>query len=243
MYRDPQKKFRAKPEQEVLAEIRLCARHPVDRVFLADGDAMTLSSRRLRTILAAIQQSMPDVRRVSAYCLPRNIKTKTVQELTELKALGLGLVYVGIESGDDEVLSRVRKGEDYASTLDALNKLKAAGIKVSAMVLNGLGGKRLSRQHALNSARLVSAAQPEYVSTLVLMLPQGDALIQEGYEGGFEPLNQQELLEESLVFLENLQLEKTIFRSDHASNYLVLKGVLGRDKQRLIEQIQQALST
>ncbi len=242
MYRDPQKKFRVKPEAEVLAEIQRCSAYSVDRIFLADGDAMTLSFRRLHTILTAIQHSMPDVRRVSAYCLPRNLKNKTVQELAELKALGLGLVYVGIESGDNEVLSRVRKGEDYASTLEALNKLKAAGIKVSAMVLNGLGGKQLTHQHAINSARLVSAAQPEYVSTLVLMLPQGDALIQEGYEDGFQALNQRELLEESLVFLEHLQLEKTIFRSDHASNYLVLKGVLGRDKPRLIEQVQQALN-
>lgn len=242
MYRDPQKQFRVKPEDETLKEIVACSKYPVDRIFLADGDAMTLSSRRLTTILAAIKQHLPDVRRVSAYCLPRNLKNKSVAELSELRTLGLTLVYVGIESGDDEVLASVRKGENYHSSLDALQKLKAAGIKASVMVLNGLGGKRLSQQHAINSAKLVSAAQPEYLSTLVLMLPQGDALMQEGYDGLFKPLSQHELLEESLLFLENLKLEKTVFRSDHASNYLALKGVLGRDKALLIEQARTALS-
>lgn len=242
MYSDPQKKFRVKPDDEVIEEIIACSKYQVDRVFLADGDAMTLSIRRLSSVLTTIKEHMPDVRRVSAYCLPRNLKNKTVEELSELKALGLELVYVGIESGDDEVLKSVRKGEDYASSLDALRKLKAAGIKVSVMVLNGLGGRLLSKQHAINSARLVSEAQPEYLSTLVLMLPQGEALMQEGFEGKFEPLSQHELLEETLLFLENLELDKTIFRSDHASNYLVLKGVLGRDKDRLVEQARQALS-
>ncbi|WP_242521497.1 radical SAM protein [Motiliproteus sp. SC1-56] len=241
MYRDPQKKFRVKPEAEVRNEIALAARYQPDRIFLADGDAMTLSFRRLQAVLQAIKEQMPNVRRVSAYCLPRNLKNKTIEELAELKKLGLELVYVGVESGDDEVLRRVRKGEDYRSTLDALAKLKGAGIKVSAMVLTGLGGKQFSKQHAINSARLVSEAQPEYLSTLVLMLPQGDALVQEDYDGQFEPLSQRALLEENLLFLEHLELNKTIFRSDHASNYLVLKGVLGKDKERMIGQVKQAL--
>lgn len=242
MYRDPQKKFRVKPEAEILSEIEQCARYPVDRIFLADGDAMTLSFRRLQAVLQAIRNHMPDVRRVSAYCLPRNLKNKSVEELAELKNLGLELVYVGIESGDDEVLKLVRKGEDYHSTLEALAKLKAAGIKVSAMVVTGLGGRRFTTQHAINSARLVSEAQPEYLSTLVLMLPQGDALMQEGFGDQFEPLSQRELLEETLLFLEQLELQKTIFRSDHASNYLVLKGVLGKDKERMVSLAREALN-
>lgn len=242
MYRDPQKKFRVKAEADIISEIAHCAPYQPERIFLADGDAMTLSFRRLHTILSAIQREMPSVRRVSAYCLPRNLSNKSVEELIVLRELGLGLVYVGIESGDDEVLRLVRKGEDYGSSLAALQKLKAAGIKASVMVLTGLGGRQFTQQHALNSARLVSAAQPEYLSTLVLMLPQGDALMQEGFAGRFEPLSQRELLEESRLFLQYLELHKTIFRSDHASNYLVLKGVLGRDKQRLLEQVDSALS-
>ena len=242
MYRDPQKKFSVKPESEILRDIIESSDYQVGRVFLADGDALTLSTRRLSSVLGAIKEHLPDVRRVSAYCLPRNLKNKTVAELSELKSLGLGLVYVGIESGDDQVLESVCKGEDYASSLDALQKLKSAGIKVSVMVLNGLGGQLLSKQHAINSARLVSEAQPEYLSTLVLMLPQGDALIQQGFNGKFEPLTKRQLLEETELFLDHLQLDQTIFRSDHASNYLVLKGTLGRDKERLLKQVRTALS-
>ncbi len=242
MYRAPQKTFSVKPEAKIIEEIIAGSTYQPERVFLADGDALTLSVRRLSAVLSAIKQHLPEVRRVSAYCLPRNLKHKSVAELSELKALGLALVYVGIESGDDEVLASVRKGEDYASSLEALKKLKAAGIKVSVMVLNGLGGRLLTQQHAINSARLVSEAQPEYLSMLVLMLPQGDALMQQGFNGRFEPLTQRQLLEEMLLFLDNLELDQTIFRSDHASNYLVLKGVLGRDKERLLKQLRVALA-
>ncbi len=244
MYRAPQKKFRVKSEPEITDEIiRVARRIPsIDRVFLADGDAMVLSVRRLSQVLNSIRTQLPAVRRVSAYCLPRNLNNISVAELTLLREQGLGLLYVGIESGDDEVLNRVCKGESYQSSLDALNKIKAAGIKVSVMVLNGLGGRLLSQQHAVNSARLVSAAQPEYLSTLVLSLPEGDDRFQTGFGGEYQPLNQQQLFEEMELFLENLQLDKTIFRSDHASNYLVLKGVLGRDKARLLQQVRSSIA-
>ena len=145
----------------------------VRRVFLADGDAMTLSTRRLVTVLEAIRREMPAVRRVSSYCLPRNLRNKTAEELKELAALGLSFVYVGVESGDDEVLARVNKGETFASALDALQKLGEAGIKRSVMILNGLGGQALWQQHAANSAALMNAAQPEYLATLGGELPQG----------------------------------------------------------------------
>ncbi len=244
MYRAPQKKFSAKSEQDVSAEIVSVSRRipSVDRVFLADGDAMALSIRRLLHVLGCIRTHLSSVRRVSAYCLPRNLKNKTVDQLVQLRDAGLQLVYVGVESGDDEVLEKVCKGETYQSTLEALNKLKAAGISVSVMVLNGLGGRLLSTQHAVNSARLVSAAQPQYLSTLVLSLPQGEARFQQGFAGAYQPLNQLELFAEMELFVDNLHLDKTIFRSDHASNYLVLKGVLGRDKARLLAQVRSAIA-
>jgi len=244
MYQAPQKRFRVKPEQEIRAEIvRSAQRLPsVRRIFLADGDAMALSVRRLEQVLDCINAHWPEIQRVAAYCLPRNLNNKSLEALATLRAKGLGLVYVGVESGDDEVLQRVRKGETYASTLAALEKLKAAGIKASVMVLNGLGGRLLSHQHALNSARLVSAAQPEYLSTLVLTLEPGDNRFQEGFRGDFSPLNPRELFEETAQFLHHLELEQTIFRSDHASNYLALKGVLGRDKAKLLDQVQWAIS-
>ncbi len=243
MYTDPQKRFRPKPEVEVLEEIALAARRVpgVSRIFLADGDAMALSSRRLLTILQAIRQHFPELNRVSAYCLPRNLNNKTDQQLAELQHAGLGMVYVGAESGDDEVLHRVSKGETYDSTVTALNRLAEAGIKRSVMILNGLGGQQFSRAHALNSARLANAVQPEYLATLVVSFANGDQRFRAGFGGQFEALEQRQLLQEMAWMLEELELKNTIFRSDHASNYLVLKGVLGRDKARLLQQVRQAV--
>jgi radical SAM superfamily enzyme YgiQ (UPF0313 family) len=243
MYTQPQKRFGLKPQQEIESELVALAQAGVAprRIFLADGDAMTLSYRRLKLILEAIRRHLPGVQRVASYCLPRNLKNKTVAELSELRALGLQLFYVGCESGDDLVLERVNKGEDFASSLAALRKIKAAGAKSSVMILNGMGGRRHSEQHAVNSARLMNAAQPEYLSTLVVSFPLGEARYQAGFQGKFEPLDQAGLFREMLLLLETLELENTIFRSDHASNYLVLKGTLNRDKPRLLQTVRTAL--
>jgi len=243
MYTQPQKRFGLKPQQEIENELLALAQAGVAprRIFLADGDAMTLSYRRLKLILEAIRRHLPGVQRVASYCLPRNLKNKTVAELSELRALGLQLFYVGCESGDDLVLERVNKGEDFASSLAALRKIKAAGAKSSVMILNGMGGRRHSEQHAVNSARLMNAAQPEYLSTLVVSFPLGEARYQAGFQGKFEPLDQAGLFREMLLLLETLELENTIFRSDHASNYLVLKGTLNRDKPRLLQTVHAAL--
>ena len=241
MYTQPQKKFRARDEAEVLEEIRRCGEQLiVQRVFLADGDALVLPTRRLLNILEAIRQYMPDVQRVSSYCLPRNLRKKSVSELKELADAGLKMAYVGCESGDDEVLARVNKGETYESSLSALEKLGEAGITRSVMILNGLGGTVLSAQHADNSARLMNAAQPEFLSTLVVSFPTGEARFREGFTD-FQPLGQHELFIEVERLLQGLELRDTVFRSDHASNYLVLKGNLGADKARLLAQVRQAI--
>ena len=229
MYTQPQKKFRFKQPEEIEKELQavVASGAPVRRVFLADGDAMTLSFRRLKLIMQAINQYLPNIQRVSSYCLPRNLKHKTAEELAELNDMGLSLFYVGCESGDDLVLERVSKGESFESSLAALHKIKAAGAKSSVMILNGMGGKKYSQQHAVNSAKLMNAAQPEYLATLVVSFPTGMERYQQGFAGEFEPLDQQGLFQEMYWLLDTLELEKTIFRSDHASNYLVLKGVLG----------------
>lgn len=243
MYTAPQKKFGLRDEQETLDAIRGCGEQfagQVQRVFLGDGDAMVLSTRRLMTLLAAVKTHLPKVRRISSYCLPRNLRHKTVQELTELREAGLSLVYVGAESGDDEVLERVTKGESFESTRDALEKLGAAGITRSVMLLNGLGGRVLSQQHAENSARLVNQTQPEFLATLVVSFPQGEARFRQGFPQ-WEPLHQQELFVEMEQFLQALELKRTVFRSDHASNWLVLKGVLGAEKERLLRQVRTAI--
>jgi radical SAM superfamily enzyme YgiQ (UPF0313 family) len=243
MYTAPQKRFKLKPQADIETELAAVARAnvPVRRVFLADGDAMTLSVRRLRLILEAIRRHLPDVQRVSSYCLPRNLRHKSAADLAELRELGLSLYYVGCESGDDLVLDKVSKGESFASSLAALEKIRVSGAKSSVMILNGMGGRRFSEQHAVNSARLMNAAQPDYLATLVLSFPAGMARYQAGFDGAFEPLDQPGLFREMLMLLDTLELDRTIFRSDHASNYLVLKGTLNRDKPRLLATVREAL--
>ncbi len=244
MYTAPQKKFRARDEAEVLESIRLTGERygdQVRRVFLADGDALVLPTRRLLAILEAIRTHMPAVRRISTYCLPRNLRKKAQSEIDELAAAGLTMAYVGAESGDDAVLAAVHKGETFETTREALDKLGAAGIARSVMILNGLGGKALSPQHAENSARLANATQPEYLATLVVSFPMGEQRFRAGFPG-WEPLDQHELFVEMERFLSTLELKRTVFRSDHASNWLVLKGTLGADKERLLQQVRQAIA-
>ena len=243
MYTAPQKKFALRDEDETLRSIERSAAvfgGQVARVFLGDGDALALSTRRLMTVLDAIRTHLPRVRRVSSYCLPRNVRHKTVAELTELRQAGLSLAYVGAESGDDTVLQKVNKGETLASTTDALCKLGEAGISRSVMLLNGLGGRVHSQQHALASARLANATQPEFLATLVVSFPKGEARVREGF-AEWEPLDQPALFREMERFLRQLDLRRTVFRSDHASNWLVLKGTLGADKDRLLAQVRAAL--
>ncbi|MGB7503257.1 MAG: radical SAM protein [Azonexus sp.] len=245
MYTAPQKKFRARDEAEVLESIRLAGERygdEVRRVFLADGDATVLPTRRLLAILAAIRTHLPAARRISSYCLPRNLRKKSQAEVDELAAAGLSMVYVGAESGDDQVLAAVNKGETFETTRDALDKLGAAGITRSVMVLNGLGGKVYSHQHAENSARLANATQPEYLATLVVSFPMGEQRFRAGFPE-WEPLTQHELFVETEQLLSALELRRTVFRSDHASNWLVLKGTLGVDKARLLAQVRQAIET
>jgi radical SAM superfamily enzyme YgiQ (UPF0313 family) len=245
MYTAPQKKFKVVPFAETEKHIVSVSQQGqnIRRVFLADGDVMTLSIRRLKQILHAILKHLPSVQRVSAYCLPRNVSNKSIAELKELQQLGLSLVYVGCESGDDEVLKMVNKGETFLSSKQALTKIHEAGIDTSIMILNGLGGRNFSEQHALHSAQLMNEIQPKYLSTLVVSFPQGQARFEQGFNGAFKMLTQPELFSEMLVFLQTLALKKTIFRSDHASNYLILKGVLNQDKDKLLQQVEQAMNS
>lgn len=243
MYTAPQKKFAPKAEDKVIGEIKRCGEQlpQTRRVFLGDGDAMALSFRRIKTILEAIKQHLPSVARVSAYCLPRNLKNKTVEELKTLRELGLSLIYIGAESGDNTVLEKINKGETFETTRDAILKAKKAGIKSSVMIINGIGGREYSKQHAINSAKLVNETQPDYLATLVLFFSGEKDKVEAGFDGQFTTLNTKELCEEMRTFIEHTDLEKSIFRSDHVSNHLVLKGVLGRDKQAMLDEIDDAI--
>jgi len=242
MYQAPQKRFAVKRRAEIEREIEQAGHlwPETRRVFLADGDAMVLSTGRLLEILSAIREHLPQVTRVGAYCLPRNLRRKSVVELGELRAAGLGILYVGAESGDDEVLARISKGETFASTAAALGKIREAGIKSLVMILNGLGGEILSRRHALASARLANETQPDYLATLVLSFPRGDQRFRRGYPEGFRLPAMQGLFLELELLIEHSDLERTVFRSDHASNYLPLKGVLDRDREALLERLRRA---
>lgn len=243
MYRAPGKRFRARGESEVLTGIRRAGEaleDQVRRVFLADGDALTLPTRRLLIYLEAIRAHLPSVHRVSSYCLARNLTRKSVGELSELRDAGLRLAYLGAESGDDEVLARVNKGESFQSTREALDKLGAAGIRRSVMILNGLGGQSLSARHADNSARLINVTAPESLSTLVLMPADGGARLRAAWPD-WQPLSPSGLLREMERFLSALELRHTLFRSDHASNWLALKGRLGTDKARLLTEVRAAI--
>lgn len=237
------KTFTAKKEEDVLQEIHsVAAINPaVRKVFLADGNPMALSAKRLLKILSAIKQNFPKVRRVSTYALPRDILAKTKEELKELKEAGLNLVYVGIESGDDEVLGMMDKGETFSSIKTGLLLAKEAGIKLSVIILEGVGGLKYSEQHALNSAKILNEIQPEFASVLVLSFPFGIERYIQRFQGEYIPMDIPALLNEMKVFISAIALNGTIFRSNHASNYLVLNGILSRDKDLFLEKIEFAL--
>lgn len=237
------KKFRVRDIEEVKDEMQSMVPYAdhVRKVFLADGNAMVLSSEYLLELLDELKNVFPRLSRVSAYAIPKDLLGKTDEELSAIREAGLALIYVGIESGDDEVLQMVKKGETFATSVKGLQRSKKAGIKSSVMILNGLGGKKYSEQHALNSAKVVNAVQPEFLSTLVLSYPHGPDHFKKRFQGEFEPCEIPDLLNELKVFLSHTELEQTVFRSDHASNYLILKGTLGREKDRMLKEIDDAL--
>lgn len=237
------KNFKPRKEEEIFKDIDAFTpyAHQIRKVFLADGDPLVLSTPRLLRILEKIKRTFPNLQRISTYASPTNLNNKSPEELKELQSAGLTLLYVGIESGDDEVLHCIQKGETFSSTVTGINKATAASMYSSVMIINGVGGKELTKQHAINSAKILNETQPKFASTLVLTAHKGMPHFKERYQGRFTQLNQQELFLEMQNFIQNLELKETIFRSDHASNNLVLKGILGRDKQVFLDKIQLAL--
>lgn len=237
------KSFKARKEEAVFTDIDAFLPHAnqITKVFLADGDPLVLSTPRLVRILQKLQATFPKLRRISTYASPSNLARKSMSDLILLRENGLNLLYVGIESGDSEVLEAIQKGETYQTTIDGLNKSKAAGMDSSVMIINGVGGLHFTQQHAINSAKVLNATQPKFASTLVLTAHKGLKHYQERYLGEFVELNAVQLFQEMQLFMEHLQLNETIFRSDHASNRLVLKGVLGKDKERFLQQIETAI--
>ena len=236
--------FRARPLSEIEPIIRQTARHypHLRRVFLADGDALVLSTDRLLAIIELLKAHFPKLSRISCYGGPLDILRKTPADLQLLKQAGLQLVYLGIESGDDEVLTRVQKGVSSEEMIEAGKKIIAAGMKLSAMLVLGLGGRELSRQHALNSARVANAINPTMLSALTLMLHHGTPLRAEAEQGTFHPLSPYEFVLELKELVSNLNMQSPcIFRSNHVSNMLPLAGTLPADKNSLLLQAEEAL--
>ena len=230
MYKD--KKFRIRPLEEVVEDLEMArsyySRIKVRRIFLADGDAL----------IAKCKEIFPEVERISVYGAPKDILHKTPEELATLKAAGLDMVYMGLESGADEVLQAVKKGVTADEMIEAGKKVRAAGMILSMTVISGLGGKKLWREHALGSARVISAIKPEYVGFLTLMIEPGTEMYDQYNRGEIELLTPHEVLDETELFIRSVDAEGTMFRSNHASNYIPLGGTLNGERDKILGQIE-----
>ncbi|MDF1837439.1 MAG: radical SAM protein, partial [Planctomycetota bacterium] len=214
----------------------------VRKIFLADGDALVAKASYLHQVLDAIREAFPNLQRVSCYASPQSLQIRTVEEMRELKQAGLTQYYLGVESGCDETLLHMEKGVDGAEMIRVANKAHEAGIKLSTMILLGVGGRKGSDKHARESARVIQAIAPRFLSTLVVTPVEGTPLWDQKLDGEVDELTPIELAQELRTFLANLDLKSTIFRSNHASNYLALKGTLGKDKDALVNVLDEVLA-
>lgn len=243
MYRD--KRFRVRPFEELQREIEWAAANVPDvrKVFLADGDALVAKSSFLLRVLEALHEAFPALRRVSVYASPQSLQVRSVEEMAALREAGLTLYYLGIESGHDDVLTKLVKGVDSAEMVRVACKANDAGVKLSTMILLGAGGRALSQEHARASAAVVNAIQPRFVSTLVMTPVEDTPLWESAQRGEVDELTPVELAGELRTFVAGLELEGSVFRSNHASNYLALAGNLPKEKARLVETLDEILRT
>ncbi len=243
MYRG--KRYQVRPLEAVLADIAEAgARFPdeVRHVFVADGDPLGMPTKHWEPILRALAQAFPRLRRVSTYATARNLLEKTPEELRRLRTLGLSLLYIGPESGDDVTLRRIAKGADAAAHIEAARKAREAGMEQSLMFLLGAGGRERSEAHARASGKLASAMDPKFLSTLTLTVVPGTPLARLEDQGRFELPDVAGLLMELRWFVEEAHLSAAIFRSNHASNYLPIGGRLPRDREAILEAIDAAMA-
>ncbi len=238
------KPFKARPHGEVLEEIDAVAKvvPATRRIFLADGDAVVLKTSRLVEILERLYQRFPRLERVTAYAAPRNLLKKSVADLRQIQRAGLTMVYLGIESGDDEILVKVDKRSTAEQMIEGCLKAKEAGIALSLTVILGLGGPRLSKRHAEATAAVISRIKPEYAAALTLMVERRVPSFDQVFDDPeFRLLDVPEALAECRHLIAHLDSEGTVFRSNHASNWLALKGVLNKDRDELLATIDQVL--
>ena len=239
------KQYRVRPLQETLADVALAGQTYGDRVhkvFVMDGDALALPMDHWRPILTAINEAFPRLRRISCYATARNLLDKSQSELSELHTLGLALLYIGPESGDDKTLKRIAKGATAADHVEAAAKARNAGFKQSLIFLLGAGGEDRSVEHAQASARLAGEMDPEFLSALTLMLVPSTPIHTLVEAGKFTLPSVERLLGELRTFVADANPTDAIFRCNHASNYLPIAGRLPRDRNAILKQIDAALS-
>ena len=242
MYDD--KHFSMRPMDEIREDFELARRvyRRVERVFLADGDALMRRTEELVEILGLVYGLFPECERVTCYASPASLQVKSEDELRMLRARGLQMVYMGLESGCDAVLTRMQKGHDAAAIVAAGQKARRCGFALSVTAISGLGSVALWRQHAADTAKAVSAIKPEYLGLLTLMVEHGTPLESWVKNGEFTLLSPLEVLKETELFLQQVDSEGTVFRANHASNYLTLKGTLNGDREALLGRIGAALA-
>jgi len=239
------KKYRVRPLEEVREDLEVARTMwgEPGSVFLADGNTIAMRTDDLVQVLDYVREAFPRVERISCYGGARFIRGRKVSDLARLAGHGLSIVYMGLESGDDEILEMVGKGATAEDYVRAAEKVRAAGIKLSTYVLAGLGGRARTREHAINSAKTLNRMKPDFVRIRTLALlpgfPMSEMLASGELE--FEECTGREIAEETKLLLENLDIE-TEFLSDHISNYLPVFGHLQRDKQAMLDAIDKVLS-
>ncbi len=238
MYAD--KEFKVRPLEDILEDIEnfpAMQKALVRRVFLIDGNPLCIGMDSLKIILDALAKNFKNLERVGAYSTSRDIVKKSVDDLKVLKEKKLNIIYIGVESGSDKILRSVKKDSYSKDILAAAPKLKEAGIKLSTMILSGLGGSANWQEHALESAKVISQVKPDYLSLLTLMAREGTELEKDVLSGKFKMVSQIEVMKETRLFVENLDLDNTIFRVSHPSNLMNLGGVLNKDKEEILRAL------
>jgi radical SAM superfamily enzyme YgiQ (UPF0313 family) len=243
MYRD--KEFRVRDLPETLEDLELARREygsDLEKVFVADGDALVMSMEEWRPILEKIRHLFPSIRQVSCYAMATNINAKSATELRELRDLGLDLLYIGPESGDEQVMRRIAKGSTFADHVVAARAVHDAGMKLSTIFLLGAGGIERSEEHALASARLATAMDPEFLAALTLTVVPGTPIAKLADSGRFEVPDPMALLTELRTFVASSRPTRSLFRTNHASNYLPLGGTLPHDRDAILDVIDRAVA-
>ncbi|MCK4793411.1 MAG: radical SAM protein [Desulfobacteraceae bacterium] len=237
------KRFQIKDDDIILSDILFASKYMKgqNRVFLMDGDALITPQKRLVWILEKIREHLPWVKRVGAYANTKSISMKSPQELIELRENGLGMIYLGVETGDDEIRKRVKKGSSAKHCLEMGKRVKDAGIQLTVLVLLGIGGREKSLEHAKATGEILSGIDPDFASALTLILIPGTPLYEEHERGDFKMPDEMGLLKEMRELIEHTNVSRCLFSSSHASNYLPIRAWLPEGKQEVLDLIDSAL--